>query len=219
MSETDRPPLPPRKPSPLGVRLVYDSPLDQPGPSFAASPPRLPPRKSGQALPPILIDAADTNPTGTDTALCQPAPPTAITVTPATPSTPIQPGDIDAHETPQENYTRNVIDQGPAISTINVEHSPPGKGYQEVLSEKLDSAQPLLSEAAQMGKQYEWGIITVVLVLLAWLNVSLLWVILLGVSSVLYINARPEGRQALGEPARGVPGSRDASLREAVTWV
>jgi hypothetical protein len=71
-----------------------------------------------------------------------------------------------------------------------------------------------------MGKQFEWGLITSALVLLAWLQVSLLWVILLGALAVLWMNARPEQRRVEATTSSGRYGPSGMTRdREAVTWV
>ena len=216
-----KPALPPRRPSPAlppalpSGNVVFDSPLEHPGPSLAAAPPRLPPRKSAPDLPPILIsDPNDSIPANIPMANLDINPPTAITVTPATPSTPIQ------HSPPPANGLAQS-DHATAFPTPGGYHqattSAPIETVKETISAQVEAAKPYVAEAAQLGKQFEWGLVTAALVLLAWLQVSLLWIILLGVLAVLWFNAHPEAGTARSRPQVGPSGISEE--RDAVTWV
>lgn len=222
MSEITKPALPPRRPSPMLVdNVVVDSPLEQPVRSLADGPPRLPPRKSGVELPPILIhdpnqDLPANIPMSSNLDI---NPPTAITVTPATPSTPIQ------HSPPPNNGVAQTDYRAAFTTPGGYQHeekpaTTPVETVKEAITAQVEAAKPFVAEAAQVGKQFEWGLITTALVLLAWLQVSLLWVILLGVLAVSWMNARPEQRTAEAPTSSGRCGPSGLTRdREAVTWV
>jgi hypothetical protein len=222
MSEITKPALPPRRPSPMLVdNVVVDSPLEQSVRSLADAPPRLPPRKSGVELPPIMIhdpneDLPANIPMSSNLDI---NPPTAITVTPATPSTPIQHSPPPNNGVAQEDYRATFTTPG----GYQYEEKPvvtPVETVKEAITAQVEAAKPFVAEAAQMGKQFEWGLITSALVLLAWLQVSLLWVILLGALAVLWMNARPEQRRVEATTSSGRYGPSGMTRdREAVTWV
>jgi hypothetical protein len=136
-------------------------------------------------------------------------------VTPATPSTPINTDPRDTDGVAETDFGQNPTHPHVGVP-VDVSHD---TGIQEVLSAKVEAAKPYVSEAAAVGMQFEWGIITAVLVFLAWMNVSLLWIILLGVLSVLWSNGRENPLQDEGAPELGATGSKGASDREAVLWV
>jgi uncharacterized membrane protein len=93
----------------------------------------------------------------------------------------------------------------------------PTERYKEVLNEQVEAAKPIIEEVIHAGRQYEWGLITATLVFLAWLQVSLLWIILLGALAVLWFNSHPE------HPPPGSPLEKDrvkaAKEQNDVTWV
>lgn len=222
MSEITKPALPPRRPaSQLVDNVVVDSPLEQTDRSLADGPPRLPPRKSGVELPPILIqDANEALPANIPmSSNLDMNPLTAITVTPATPSTPIQhtppptngvaQHDLRASFTTPGGYTQEKKSAATPVETVK-----------EAMTAQVEAAKPIVAEVAQTGKQFEWGLIASALVLLAWLQVSLLWVILLGVMAVLWMNARPEQTRIQPSSGSGSYGPSGVTRdREAVTWV
>ena len=221
MSEITKPALPPRRPSPMLVdNVVVDSPLEQSVRSLANAPPRLPPRRSGVELPPILIhdpnqDLPANIPMSSNLDI---NPPTAITVTPATPSTPIQ------HSPPPNNGAAQTDYRATFTTPGGYQHEKPAttpvETVKEAITAQVEAAKPFVAEAAQIGKQFEWGLITTALVLLAWLQVSLLWIILLGALAVVWMNARPEQRTAEAPTSSGRYGPSGLTRdREAVTWV
>lgn len=195
MSEISKPALPPRRPSPILAEnnVVVDSPLEQSVRSLANAPPRLPPRKSGPDLPPILIhDPNETLPANIpmSSSNLDINPPTAITVTPATPSTPIQHSPPPVNGVAQKEYRATFTTPGGYHNEGKT--ATPVETVKEAISAQVEAAKPYVAEAAHMGKQFEWGLITSALVLLAWLQVSLLWIILLGAMAVLWMNSHPE---------------------------
>jgi hypothetical protein len=220
MSEIQKPALPPRRPSPVlaDSNVVVDSPLDHSAPSIAAAAPRLPPRKSGPDLPPIVIhDPNETLPAN----IPMPSnldinPPTAITVTPATPSSPLRHA-LPLRGAAQNEYRASVTTPGGYHQAE--ERITPVETVKEAITAQVEAAKPYVAEVAQAGKQFEWGLITAALVFLAWMQVSLLWIILLGVLSVLWMNAHSEPvRMEHINPGR--PGTSGLTReREAVTWV
>jgi len=222
MSEITKPALPPRRPAPQLVdNVVVDSPLEQTDRSLADAPPRLPPRKSGVELPPILIqDANEALPANIPmSSNLDMTPPTAITVTPATPSTPIQHTPPQTNGVAQHDYRATFMTPG-GYTQEGKSATTPVETVKEAITAQVEAAKPIVAEAAQMGKQFEWGLITSALVLLAWLQVSLLWVILLGVMAVLWMNARPEQTTSQPSSASGSHGPSGVTRdREAVTWV
>lgn len=221
MSEIPKPALPPRRPSPmLADSNVVDSPLEQSVRSLADAPPRLPPRKSGVELPPILIHDPNELPANIPmSSELDINPPTAITVTPATPSTPIQHSPPPTNGVAQKDYRATFTTPG-GYQHEERSAATPAETVKEVITAQVEAAKPFVAEAAQMGKQFEWGLITSALVLLAWLQVSLLWVILLGALAVLWMNARPEQRRIEDSGPSGRYGPSGLTKdREAVTWV
>jgi hypothetical protein len=223
MSTTTKPALPPRRPSPAlppaitSENVVFDSPLEQPGPSLATAPPRLPPRKSAPDLPPIIVsDPNDSLPANIPMSNIDINPPTAITVTPATPSTPIDHFSAPLNGLAQRDYAATYPTPG-GYHQAETPASAPIEMVKETISAQVEAAKPYVAEAAQMGKQFEWGLVTAALVLLAWLQVSLLWIILLGVLAVLWFNAHPEAGKTGSTPKVGPSGM--SHEREAVTWV
>jgi len=220
MSEITKPALPPRRSGPQRVDHVVDPPLGQTQP-LADGPPRLPPRKSGVELPPIMIhdlkEALPPNipmPSNLDM-----NPPTAITVTPATPSTPIQHTPPATNGVAEQNHKATFTTPG-GYRQEDKSGATPVETVKEAITTQIEAAKPFVAEAAQVGKQFEWGLITSALVLLAWLQVSLLWVILLGVMAVLWMNARPEQTRIQPSSASGRHGPSGVTRdREAVTWV
>jgi hypothetical protein len=146
-------------------------------------------------------------------------PPTAITVTPATPSTPVYDTPPPTNGVAQKDYRASFITPGgfqqEARSTAT-----PVETVKEAISAQVEAAKPYVAEAAHMGKQFEWGLITAALVFLAWLQVSLLWIVLLGAMSVLWMNSHPESRRVEGSGYSGRYGPSGLTKdREAVTWV
>ena len=222
MSEISKPALPPRRSTPIlaDSDAVVDSPLEQSSRSFAPTPPRLPPRKSGPDLPPILIhdpdEALPANipmPSNLDI-----NPPTAITVTPATPSTPVQHSPLPINGVSGNDYRVNLKTPG-GYHGDEKPVMPPTETVKEAITAQVEAAKPYVAEVAQMGKQFEWGLITTALVFLAWMQVSLLWVILLGTLSMLWMNAHagPRGTEDLSSQKQAASGP--AQDKKAVTWV
>jgi hypothetical protein len=146
-------------------------------------------------------------------------PPTAITVTPATPSTPIQQTPPPINGAAQKDYRATFTTPG----GYQLEEKPittPVETVKEAITAQVEAVKPFVTEAAQVGKQFEWGLITSALVLLTWLQVSLLWIILLGALAVLWMNAHPEQRRVKASNSSGRYGPSGLNKdREAVTWV
>jgi hypothetical protein len=216
MSENIKPALPPRRPSPVGDGVVVDSPVEIRSSNPIASstipaPPRLPPRKSAPDLPPILVQTSATDiPANIPSTNATTVPPTSITVTPATPSTPI-------HHSPPPTNGIAPRDFASAPGGFVQEKISPTERYKEVLNEQVEAAKPIIEEVIHAGRQHEWGLITAALVFLAWLQVSLLWIILLGALAVLWFNAHPEHLPP-GSP-RDKDRVKAAKEQNDVTWV
>lgn len=223
MSEITKPALPPRRPSPMPAEgnVVVDSPLEHPPQSLAGTQPRLPPRKSAAELPPILIHHPNESlpaniPMSSNLDM---GPPTAITVTPATPSTPVYDTPPPTNGVAQKDYRASFTTPG-GFHREEQSNATPVETVKEAISAQVEAAKPYVTEATQMGKQFEWGLITAALVFLAWLQVSLLWIALFGAMSVLWINSHPESRRVEAPADSGRYGPSGLTKdREAVTWV
>lgn len=216
MSSPGPPPLPPRKPSPSPAadRIIFDSPLERREPSLASAPPPLPPRKSGQLPPPIIIDGAPGISSLEDTAQSNTS--FMMNVTPATPATPVQATPTQLSGVEKKDFAADA----PVEAKEEAKGSMPLGSYQTAMTEQLKSAVPYLPDPnRQTTVSIEWLAVTAVLVLLAYLRLSLLWIVILGAVAAawLYKASIPKD---IGDGANlGGAGSGHSQEREAVSWV
>lgn len=199
--------------------MLFDSPLERTGPSVA-SPPRLPPRKSEQ-LPPLIITECP-NVSEDPEIATRPVTPFAVNVTPATPATPEQTALPQPIELGKKDYA-NGSPAGMVPSHKEEKEFLPTGSYETALKEQLESAVPYIPDSSKhTNVSIEWLAVTVVLVVLAYLRVSLLWIAIVGAFAVAWlykITKHAEEGQGGEGVSMGGAGLQDTQQREAVLWV
>lgn len=225
MSSQGAPPLPPRKPSPSPTRegVIFDSPLERSGPLLAGAAPPLPPRKPSPIPPPILTSDVTANKNGESLT----APPTAfaVEVTPATPDTPVLADAADKVKVQQKDFAGAAAERYPPITPGSAQDDedksflPLGQ-YESAITEQLKGAVPYVPDMSHhSGVSVEWLLVSAVLILLAYIQVSLLWIAILGVAAALWLH-KTAGSNDVGDATNlGGAGLNDAQEREAVLWV
>lgn len=232
MDNSGPPRLPPRKPSgwPTDGQILVDSPIGA-SPSTAArstSPtplPPLPPRKSTQLPPPIAINP-NIAPGGAVPGLAKPASAFEMSVTPATPESPIKAQRPVTAAVDEKSYAAEQ--QRPAVDINEKETGGTGsfmptESYESALTDQLKGAIPhveIKEMSKQVGIPVEWILVSTSLILLAYFQFSLLWILSLGLFATAWLSKTPGVDDVGAGGDMGGPGLRSPQeQREAVTWV
>lgn len=236
MDSSAPPRLPPRKPSgwPTDGQILVDSPkgAETPLPSTArstsASPlPPLPPRKSTQLPPPIAINP-NIAPGGPVPGLAKPVSAFEMSVTPATPESPIKAQRPVTASVDEKSY---AAEQQRPVAVVDVnkketggtESFMPTGSYESALTEQLKGAiphVPVQEISKQVGIPVEWILVSTSLILLAYFQFSLLWILSLGLFATAWLSKTPGVDDVADRGDLGGPGLSDTKQqREAVTWV